>query len=258
MIKIVIIGSGNVASALAGAISKCVELELVQIYARNEANAERIATSVGCEFACEEKALAKADLYIIAVSDVAVGAVSAQLSFGDAVVAHTAGSVDLAAMSHKITNAAVLYPLQTFTLGRELDLSNVPFLIEGRSTRSLECVRAVAQKLSCCVCEHDSERRARVHLAAVFASNFTNHMYATAEAILGSNADAFELLKPLIRETADKALAAPSPRFTQTGPAVRNDFKTKSKHCDMLYGNPDLKNIYITLSKNIWEISKKI
>lgn len=258
MIKVVIIGSGNVASALAGAIINSVELELIQIYARNGANAERIANSVGCGFACQEESLAKADLYIIAVSDVAVSAVSAQLSFGDAVVAHTAGSVDLAAMSPRITNAAVLYPLQTFTVGREIDMSNVPFLIEGRSPRSLECVRTVAQSLSCCVREYDSEHRAHVHLAAVFASNFTNHMYVVAETLLGGNADAFELLKPLIRETADKAVAASTPRLTQTGPAVRNDFKTKSKHCEMLYANPDLKNIYITLSKNIWEISKKI
>lgn len=258
MKRVVIIGSGNVAWALALAVSRAENLELVQIYARNIAAASELAQASGCGFTSVPEYLAAADLYVIAVSDLAVGSVSASLPFGDAVVAHTAGAVDMSVLNSKIVNGAVLYPLQTFTKGREVDFSDVPFLIEGRTEQALECVREVAQALSDSVHEVNSTRRARMHVAAVFACNFTNHMYVVAQQLLGDNNMSFDLLKPLILETAQKAVASPSPLDTQTGPAIRNDFKTKSMHCEMLLEKPDLKNIYITLSKNIWEISKKI
>ncbi len=257
MKEIVVIGSGNVAEALALALKK-KGMGPVQIFARNKETGPQLAARCGCGWTDDPARLAPAGLYVIAVTDRAIGKVSDQLDFGGAVVAHTAGSVDLDALSSRIVHRAVLYPLQTFTRGREISLDDVPFLIEGATTLALNAVREVASGLSSQVKEVSSAQRAQLHLAAVFACNFTNYMYTIGEDLLASAHLPFDLLKPLIRETALKAVASSSPRLIQTGPAVRNDYRTKSRHCEMLVEKPDYKNIYINLSKNIWETSKKI
>ena len=257
MKEIVIIGSGNVAEALALAL-KSKGMAPLQIFARNRETGPELAARCGCAWTDDPAKLAPAGLYVIAVSDRAIGKLSTQLDFGSAVVAHTAGSVDLEALSPRIVHRAVLYPLQTFTRGRELALDDVPFLVEGATSLALNTVREVASVLSSRVLETSSAQRARLHLAAVFACNFTNYMYTIGEDLLVSAHLPFDLLKPLIRETALKAVDASSPRLIQTGPAVRNDYQTKSRHCEMLAERPDYRNIYINLSKNIWETSKKI
>ncbi len=257
MKEIVVIGSGNVAEALALALKK-KGMGPVQIFARNRETGPELAARCGCPWTDDPAALAPAGLYVIAVSDRAIVKLSAQLDFGGAVVAHTAGSVELEALSPRIVHRAVLYPLQTFTRGREVALDDVPFLVEGATSTALNAVSEVASALSSNVRETSSEERAQLHLAAVFACNFTNYMYTIGEDLLSSARLPFDLLKPLIRETALKAVDASSPRLIQTGPAVRNDYRTKSRHCDMLVERPDYRNIYINLSKNIWETSKKI
>ena len=254
--RVVIIGSGNVAEAMAIALHKN-GISPIQICARNRAEASNIATKVGCSHTDDFSKIADADIYLIAVSDSAIDIVSAQLSVREAIVLHTAGSVDISALN-KHYNYGVFYPLQTFTKGREVEFSEIPILIEANTKTTLATIKTIAQKLSNNVIETDINYRTKLHLAAVFACNFTNHMYTIAESLLHEDNISFDTLKPLIKETANKAIDSKSPLLTQTGPAVRDDFKTKNRHCEVLANRLITKNIYVTLSRNIWETSKKI
>ncbi|MCL2561836.1 MAG: DUF2520 domain-containing protein [Rikenellaceae bacterium] len=257
MKKIVIIGSGNVAEALVRGLSGA-GCPPVQVWARGRTKATDIARLCGCAFATEVKELAPADVYIIAVTDRAIRQVAASFNFPpDSVVAHTAGSVGMDVFPPQVKNRAVLYPVQTFTKGRTVDFSETPLLIEGSSQYALRQVTEVAQMLSDKVRQMSSERRMMVHAAAVFACNFANHMYSVGEELTREAGADFEILKPLIAETAGKAVAARSPCDVQTGPAVRNDFETRSRHVELLAQKPYLQNIYINISKSIWETSKK-
>lgn len=256
--EIVLIGSGNVAEALAHAIPKS-GMELVQVYARNVARAREVAALAGAGWASEPERLAAADLYLIAVSDRAVAEVAASLPIPpDAVVAHTAGSVALDALPAKFVRRAVVYPLQTFTRGREVDFSLVPLFLECGDESLYPELEAFARRLSRTVVRADSARRAQVHLAGVFACNFANHMYALGERIAAQAGLDFGVLKPLIGETAEKALDACTPGTVQTGPAVRNDVPTLRRHAGMLAGDPLTEKIYETISQSIWETSRKI
>ncbi len=257
MKSVVIVGSGSVAGALAVAIGNS-RMRLVQIYARNHEKAERLAEECCCDHASKPSELARADVYIIAVSDKAIVKVASSLDFGSGVVAHTSGSTSIADLPAKIKEKAVFYPLQTFSQGRDVNMRDVPILIEGSSAHAVSAMREVAEAISDDVREVSSAQRARVHLSAVFVCNFANYMYTIGEELIAEAHQPFDLLKPLITETAAKAVAASSPRLVQTGPAVRNDYQTKSLHCEMLGDKPDLKNIYINLSNHIWETSKKI
>lgn len=255
MKKIVIIGSGNVAEALVFAL-RDTTYNVVQIVARNQKRGEYLAGLARCPYCDHTAELAPADIYILAVTDSVIAEVSQRFDFGNAVVAHTAGSVPIDVLSDKIINRAVLYPLQTFTAGRLVDFSKIPLFIEASTPHALDEIQNLAQKLSNSVRFTSSEQRAQIHLAAVFASNFTNYMYTVAEQILDEENMEFELLKPLIEECALKAVAAPSPRMTQTGPAVRGDDRTLEAHMSMI-GDPKLKEIYRLLSESIWETLRK-
>ena len=236
--RVVIVGSGNLAEALAQAVARS-GLQLVQLFARNAARGEAVAALAGTQWTADPARLADADIYLISVSDKAVGEVAAALPLpAGAVVAHTAGSVPLDALPAH-ARRAVFYPLQTFTKGRSVDFSQIPL------------------RLSHTVVWADSACRAKVHLAAVFACNFVNHMYAVGEGIVRSAGLPFDVLKPLLAETAAKALDAASPADVQTGPAVRNDLPTMARHRALLAAAPRLENIYSIISNNIWEISKK-
>lgn len=257
MIRVSIIGSGNVAQHLSKAVRRSPDLQLVEICARNRTVGEKLSRVCECRFTDLVSEMQEADLYVLAVSDDAVAKLSGEIKVTGAVVAHVAGSVDMADLSPKITNRAVLYPLMTFTAGCEVEFSQVPLLIEGSNIVSLSCVRAVATALSSNVLEVDSARRSKMHLAAVFACNFANHMYVIGEKLLLQAGVTFDTLKPLIAQASKKALESNSPREIQTGPAIRNDFKTKAKHCEMLAQQPEIQTLYINLSNSIWETSKK-
>uniref|UniRef100_UPI0025DF4A78 Rossmann-like and DUF2520 domain-containing protein n=1 Tax=uncultured Alistipes sp. TaxID=538949 RepID=UPI0025DF4A78 len=157
----------------------------------------------------------------------------------------------------RFARRAVLYPLQTFTKGREVDFSQIPIFLETDNEALEPELEAFARRLSATVIWADSEKRALVHLAAVFACNFVNHMYAIGERILDRAGIPFDVLKPLILETAAKALDALSPEQVQTGPAVRGDAETRARHCQLLDSCLELKNIYTIISNSIWETSKK-
>lgn len=259
MKRVVIIGSGNLAEALARAVAGS-ELELVQIYGRNPERARIVAELAATDWATQpERLYREADIYLIAVSDKAVEQVATSLPIPvGAAVAHTAGSVPLEAIPARFAHRAVFYPMQTFTRGREVDFSTIPIFLETPATAFRGELEAFARQLSRTVIWADSAQRAKVHLAAVFACNFANHMYAVGERIVRSAGLDFEVLKPLVAETAAKACDARSPLDVQTGPAVRNDTATEARHTELLADELQLKNIYSTISQSIWETSKKI
>lgn len=253
----VIIGSGNVAEALAHAVVQS-GLHLVQLWARNAARAQDIAGAVGAAWSCRPGELAAADIYLVAVSDRAVAEVAGALPIPEgAVVAHTAGSVPLEALPAKFARRAVVYPLQTFTRGRRIDFARVPLFIEASTPQLRAELEEFARRLSGRVFSADSARRAQLHLAAVFVCNFVNRMYAVGERLMEGAGLDFGVLKPLIAETAAKALDASSPAAVQTGPAVRGDRPTLERHAAML-DDELLRTIYSSISQSIWETSRKI
>ena len=258
MKRVVIIGSGNLAEALALAIAGS-GLELLQLFARNPERGRTVAALAGCSWSSDPEALRlDADIYLIAVSDRAVAEVASALPIpASAAVAHTAGSVPLEAIPGHFARRAVFYPMQTFTKGRPVDFSVIPIFLETADPGFRAELESLARELSRTVIWADSAQRARVHLAAVFACNFANHMYALGEETVRRAGLDFGVLKPLIAETAAKACDARSPRDVQTGPAVRNDTATQERHRALLDGDPTLQEIYTQISENIWQTSRK-
>ncbi|MFI3279155.1 MAG: DUF2520 domain-containing protein [Rikenellaceae bacterium] len=258
MKRVVIVGGGNLAESVAVAIAQCPPVELVQIYLRSKQRGEELSELTAAPYATFDEPLAAADIYLLAVSDSAIGELSAKLDFAKgAVVAHTAGSTSIEAISHELRRG-VFYPMQTFTRSRRVDFSVIPVFLEASDDSVMAELKELANMLSSTVVELDSDHRRRLHLSAVFVCNFVNAMMIAGEELVGESDLPFEILKPLIEECCAKALSAHSPRDVQTGPAVRGDFATIEKHTSMLSNNEELKQIYQTISKYIWETSKKI
>ena len=186
-----------------------------------------------------------ADLYVISVTDSAIAAVAAEIGDVAGLVVHTAGSVPMSILPQR--NRGVLYPLQTFTKGRPIDMHQVPLFIESDGDLSL--LRQVAFQLSNHVTEMDSQRRRYLHLAAVFCCNFTNHMYRITEDMLAQHDIPFDVMLPLIEETARKVHTL-SPAQAQTGPAVRWNQEVMQAQMDLLE-REDLKQLYQIISQSI-------
>lgn len=244
-LKVVVVGDGNVAEGLEREIAAAQGIRLAGVWARKHNSPEQLPA---------------ADLYILAVSDVAVAKVSTQLPFAPgSVVAHTAGCVPLDDISHRIADRAVLYPLQTFTWGHRIEnFHDTPFFIEGATPRALEVVREVADALSDKVTEMSSERRAHIHLAGAFANNFSNAMLSLGEIVAADAGETFDALRPIVAETYSKALSMPSPRDAQSGAAQRGDVSIQRKHLAMLAADhPEFVPLYEYVSELIWKISKK-
>lgn len=249
--KVVVVGSGNVAESLAQAVADAWGLELVQVFARNEQRGRRVAELAHAEWS--NSSLAEADLYLIAVSDNAVEAVATSLTIPDnSVVAHTAGCCPIDALApHK--HRAVFYPFQTFSVGRKVDLTRGYIFVEGATEHAYATVREAAEALTSKVEDADTARRAVIHLSGVFACNFANAMYANAAEVLAEAGLPFDIVAPVIEETAQKAVEALNPASTQTGPAQRGDTQTLARHRQMLAKQPRKQDIYDKISEDIWE-----
>lgn len=253
MIKIVLIGSGNVAQHLIKAFAKSEKIDLIQAFSRrNEAlthllDADRITNNFND--------LKKADLYIIAVSDDAITKVSSQLPFENRLVVHTSGSVSLDSLDKKNRNG-IFYPLQTFSKKAEVDFSQIPLCLESDNETDFELLKNLANTISNNVYAINSEQRKALHVSAVFVNNFVNHLYQMGNEICIENNVPFEILKPLIQETANKIMTL-SPSEAQTGPAIRNDKQTIAKHLDFLQ-DENQKNIYQILTQSIQNNGKKL
>lgn len=253
-----VVGSGNVAEAVALAVAGCEALQLRQIVARNPERGSVLASMTGAEWCADVGQAADADLYIICVSDRAVGDVASQLRHAEgAVVVHTAGSVEQGVLGEH--HCGVIYPFQTFTAGRRVDFGEVPLFVEATDEPTREELMRVAGLLSRRVYGLGYERRREVHLTGVLACNFVNALYAMAADRLMEQADLpFDVLRPLIEQTSRKAIEATHPRSVQTGPAVRGDRVVTDRHCKMLEDDRLKEEIYKLLTEYIWETSKKI
>ena len=255
--SVVVVGSGNVAESVALAVADSFALELKQVVARNAVRAEAVAQLAGCDWCSDLGEAEDADLYIIAVSDRAVEDVAAKLRRREgSVVVHTAGSVEMEALGDG--NRGVLYPFQTFTAGRRVDFTAVPLFVEGCDEDVTQAIEDVANLLSQRVYRANSKRRREIHLTGVLACNFVNALYSMATDLLDAREGLpFDVLRPLIEETAAKAINAEHPRNVQTGPAVRGDKAVAERHVAML-DDDNKKELYNLLTEYIWQTSRKI
>ena len=257
MIKVSIIGSGNVAQhlivALQNSIINGAEMELIQVYTRQKSTLSHLLDFN--KITDDWKTLAEADLYIIAVSDEAISAVSKQIPYKNKLVVHTSGGISLEAIASN-NRKGVFYPLQTFTKNNAVDFKIIPICIESQNASDYQLLQNVAQAISDSVFAINSEQRKALHLAAVFVNNFTNHLYKIGNDICIENNVPFEILKPLIQETAEK-ITPLSPNEAQTGPAIRNDIETINAHLSFL-SDENQKNIYNILTQSIQNNGKKL
>ena len=257
MVKVVIIGSGNVAQHLIAAFKNAQilgsDIDLIQVYSRQTASVSHLLNLD--QITNDLDTLAEADLYIIAVSDDVIGAISSQLPFKNRLVVHTSGSVPLHDLDED-NRKGVFYPLQTFTKNKAVDFKIIPICLESENATDYQLLDKVAKSISEKVFAINSEQRKALHVAAVFVNNFTNHLYQIGQEICEENQVPFEIMKPLIAETANKIIVL-SPEEAQTGPAKRNDSITIEAHEAFLSNENHLK-IYKTLTQSIQENGKKL
>jgi predicted short-subunit dehydrogenase-like oxidoreductase (DUF2520 family) len=247
--NIILIGAGNVATQLGLALSGA-GYKISQVYSKTKSSSTALAKKLKAESINDLKKLnTYAAVYIIAVNDDAIAEVAKQLKLKDKIVVHTSGSVSIEALKGSSKNYGVFYPLQTFTKGKKVNFKNVPLCIEGNNKATSTTLQYFAKSISSNVKVISSEQRKVIHLAAVFACNFSNHMYVIAEDLLKQNKLSLDLLKPLIEETALK-IKDHSPAKVQTGPAIRGDKKVMEGHLKMLK-DKKLKDIYQIISKDI-------
>ena len=253
MIKVVIIGSGNVAQHLIKAFAKSAIIDVIQVFSRQKEAVTSLLDSN--KITNNFNDLAEADLYIIAVSDDAIAKVSSQLPFKNRLVVHTSGSVSLDALDKKNRKGS-FYPLQTFSKKAYIDFSQIPIFLESENETDDKVLKSVAEMISEKVYKINSEQRKALHVSAVFVNNFVNHLYQIGNEICIENKVPFEVLKPLILETANKIMTL-SPKEAQTGPAIRNDEQTIASHLDFL-SDENQKNIYKILTQSIQNNGKKL
>ena len=253
MISIAIIGSGNVAQHLISAFKKAENIEVEQVFARNKNSVSHLIDS--SKIVSEIFDLKEADVYIIAVSDNAIAAVSIQIPFQNKLVVHTSGSININDLDDK-NRKGVFYPLQTFSKNKSVDFSQIPICLEAQNVADYQMLETVAKSISTVIYAINSEQRKALHVAAVFVNNFVNHLYQIGADICEENKIPFEILKPLIQETAHKIMLL-SPNEAQTGPAKREDWQTIAAHLQFLK-NENQHNIYQLLTQSILNNGKKL
>lgn len=253
MIRITLIGSGNVAQHLIKAIAKSERIEIGQVFSRKK---ESLMHLIGSDkIVTDFSDLKEADLYVIAITDDAISKVSEQLPFQNRLVVHTSGTSSIDILDPK-NRRGVFYPLQTFSKNKAIDFSIVPICLEAESKSDYAILETVARSISKAVFQISSEQRKALHVSAVFVNNFTNYLYQIGQEICEEHQVPFEILKPLIQETAEK-INTLNPIDAQTGPAKRNDSNTIAAHLAYLT-NENQKNIYKILTQSIQNNDKKL
>lgn len=256
-IKAAIIGAGNVAWHLSQALENA-GYPICEVYSRTAAHAVELAermygATVNPDLDFSES---EARLFFLTIKDDALEQVASQISFPpDSIVVHTSGSKSLEELRQSVffdtVNTGVFYPLQTFSKSKKVDFSTVPICIEACNEEVEHILVEIGQSISQIVYVVNSDERRVLHVAAVFACNFTNHLFALSKDILEKENLEFELLKPLIWETVEKALQADHPANVQTGPAKRNDQKIIDQQINYLENNPEAQTIYQLLTESI-------
>lgn len=250
--RITIIGSGNVAWNLALAFEQS-DQNIQCIYSRNLHNAQKLADRLFAAEATDtlDFSDSNAEVFIIALKDELIDFVIQAMQIpGKAIVAHTSGSAGIEILKGVSNPKGVFYPLQTFSKEKPVSFTNVPICIEASDKATEKKLQKLAFSVSEHVCFVDSHDRKNLHLAAVFACNFTNHFLHISKHLLEQEGLDFKILKPLIQETIRKALKH-GPENSQTGPAIRNDNQILSEHQAMLNDEPELQKIYELISDEI-------
>jgi len=242
--QIVIIGSGNVAYHLAKAFTQ-KNIPLAQLFGRNEEDLNKISQELNIPYSINN--LEDADLYIICVSDSSVENISKLITKKDCLVAHTSGSLPKQILVGEYRKSS-FYPLQTFSKSKALDYSKIPFFIETENSEDQKTLTGLASEISENVMESSHEKRKYIHLTAVFACNFVNHLFSRAKEISDAQEIPFDYFLPLIDETVKK-IHEIEPKSAQTGPAARNDKRVLELH-EQLLADESLK-IYKTMNHSI-------
>jgi predicted short-subunit dehydrogenase-like oxidoreductase (DUF2520 family) len=253
MLTISFIGSGNLAWHLAPALDNAGFI-VKEVYSRNPKHAEALTERL---YQAEVKATldfstSPSSVFIIAVTDDAIKEIAQEIILPEeAILIHTSGSQPLSELQFAATtNTGVLYPLQTFTKSKKIDFKSIPIFIESNNEETNLALTTLAKSISNQIKKIGSEERKAMHVAAVFASNFTNHMITISKDLMENNGLSFEWLKPLILETINKSLTT-DPAAAQTGPARRGDLEILDKHLEFLKEDDALAEIYKLVSQHI-------
>lgn len=254
--RIVMLGAGNVAWHLAPALQEAGH-HIAQVWSRSYESAQDLGEHLITEYTNRFDELdTSASLYIIAVRDFAIDKLTEELKLPGRIVVHTSGSVPMQGLEKVSEQHGIFYPLQTFTKHTPVKLREVPILIEASDPDTKEVLKEIAGAISDKVQYLSSEKRKVVHLAAVFANNFTNYMYTIADDILEREDLSLKLLQPLFKESVRK-LEHQKPAEIQTGPAKRNDLKTIEEHVHLLQDHPTYREVYLVLTENLLERNEK-
>lgn len=250
--KTILIGAGNVATHLGRALLDSGH-EVMQVWSRTALSAQELAAKLGCDAVTDTgDVMPDADIYILSVADNAIPGIISELCplHRNALFLHTAGSVSISCFEGYASSFGVLYPMQTFSKNKPLDFKEIPVFIEASDEQSLKKISALANSISNKVYILDGEGRKWLHLAAVFACNFSNYCCAVAEKLLQKKGLPFEVMLPLLDETTRK-LHSLSPVAAQTGPASRRDSMVMALQTQLLADDKDLQEIYTLISKGI-------
>jgi len=251
MIKIVLLGAGNLAYHLTNCLLNNTAVELVQVYNRSIKKIEYLKDKTAITHHFSE--LKEADIYIMAVSDNSISELSKNIHAKNKLVVHTSGCMDINEL-HSISNKGVFYPLQSFSKDKNVDFSEIPICIEASTKKDLDLLENLAKSISNHIYNINSEQRKSLHASAVFVNNFVNHLYYLGNEICKENKLPFEILSPLIQETAKK-IESLTPFEAQTGPAKRFDTQTIEQHLQLLSKNQQ--EIYTLITKSIQDTHGK-
>lgn len=247
--EIVIIGTGNTATVLARKL-KAAGHHIIQIFGRNASAASALAYELGTESTAYWSVVNRnADVYILAVSDIAIEEIIRELQLPEKTLVHTAASVSKEVLKPATTHFGVLYPLQSLRKNTPY-LPDIPIIIDASDAQTFEQLTTLAGSISEQVVIAGDYERAKLHLAAVFCNNFVNHLFALMQQYCAAEGLDFNLLKPLIRETANR-IETVEPGKAQTGPAIRGDTNTINKHLELLRNHPRLKEFYEHFTQSI-------
>lgn len=253
---VVFIGAGNLATHLS-LVLKSQGHDILQVYSRTEESAKSLADKLNADYVNSiERLRNDADLYFVALKDSVVDEVLSEFDFQNKLLVHCSGSLPLSILDKFSKNSGVLYPLQTFSKNRKIEFAKIPVFVESNSTKNEAILLALGKTISNDVRLLNSEKRKALHISAVLACNFVNHMYALAAQFLENKAIPFEVLQPLIEETAKKVQEM-HPSVAQTGPAVRFDENIINHHLEQLNEFPVHQELYNSISKSIFELHQE-
>jgi len=255
-LNIIFIGAGNLATHLSLAIARAGH-NILQVYSRTEHSAKTLAEKFDAFHTTELNQIkATGDIYFITVTDKALEGLIRKSFLRNRFLVHCSGTLSLDILRFYTSDYGVFYPVQTFSKNRNVNFESIPICVEANNKDNLELLSELANQISTEVQVVNSEKRKYIHLAAIFANNFTNHLYSISQEILGRKGISLDIMKPLIRETAEKALMM-NPMVAQTGPARRNDENITTQHIEMLNDKQIFLRIYRLMSESIRQINEE-